>query len=67
MSKEINKKWEKDDLQFKPITNASLVCKDCRFRYEDVLVRGNTSHCDKFEWKPLDVLNGGDCEAYKQE
>ena len=64
---EIAKKWKDEKLQFERITNENLKCKDCKFRYEDILIFGNTSKCAKFEWKPLDVLNGGDCEAYEQE
>ena len=51
----------------KRITNDDLVCKDCAFKYDDVIKLGNTSICEKFDVKPAKVLLGGDCIEYDKE
>ena len=51
-----------DEPQFEPVTNAGLVCKNCRFRLDGtgVLV------CRKYDMKPVVVLNGGECPKFKK-
>lgn len=49
------------------ITNADLVCADCRFVLPDNKVFGNTSRCKKFRSKPNTVLTGGNCDEYQSK
>lgn len=49
------------------ITNANLVCKDCKKRFDDTERFGNTSKCEAFISKPNSVLKGGNCDEYIHE
>lgn len=58
-------KWEAEELSVEPVTNASLVCSDCDFKYDDDGNPANVSKCVIFPTiKPLNVLNGGDCSEH---
>lgn len=51
-----------------PITNDTLVCKDCVQRYDDSIIFGNVSKCEAFPVrKPNCVLLGGKCAEYVKE
>lgn len=51
-----------------PITNDTLVCKDCVQRYDDSIIFGNVSKCEAFPvCKPNCVLLGGKCAEYVKE
>lgn len=63
----IDKKFQKDKLKFDLITNDDLVCKDCRNRFKDEVIPGNTSKCTKYKIKPDEVLDGGKCIKYEKE
>lgn len=63
----IYEKFQNDKLSFERITNDDLVCKDCRNRFKDEEMPCNTSKCAKFEVKPDEVLDGGDCTEYDKE
>lgn len=63
----IDKKFKKDKLSFELITNNDLVCKDCRYRFKDEEMPSNTSKCVKYEIKPDEVLDGGECIKYDKE
>ena len=52
---------------FGRVTNDNLKCADCKFRFEDSKVYGNTSKCEKFKDKPNEVLLGGSCNEYRKE
>ena len=52
-----------EEVHFKPMTNDGLICADCRFRIPD----GGVLRCHKYDTKPAEVLNGGDCKKYKAE
>lgn len=64
---EIAKKWKDEKQQFVRITNDDLKCKDCIYRMHDDVIIGNTSKCHRYTTKPIDVLNGGNCELYEKE
>lgn len=58
-------RWEDEELSVKPVTNEDLVCKDCDFRYDCDGNPANVSKCVIFPTiKPVDVLNGGDCNEH---
>lgn len=63
----LDEKFKKDDLKFGLITNDDLVCKDCKNKYEDKDMPCNTSKCVKFEIKPDEVLDGGECIEYDRK
>lgn len=63
----IYEKFQNDKLSFERITNDDLVCRDCRNRFKDEEMPCNTSKCAKFEVKPDEVLDGGDCTEYDKE
>ena len=48
------------------ITNKELVCKDCKHKYDDSKVLGNTSRCEMYESKPNKVLLGGNCDEFER-
>ncbi len=51
-----------------PITNDTLVCKDCVQRYDDSIIFGNVSKCEAFPvCKSNCVLLGGKCAEYVKE
>lgn len=63
----IDEKFQKDKLSFDLVTNDYLICKDCRNRFEDQGMPCNTSKCAKYEVKPDEVLDGGECIEYEKE
>lgn len=63
----LDEKFKKDELSFGLITNDDLVCKDCKNKYEDKSMPCNTSKCVKFEIKPDEVLDGGECIEYDRK
>lgn len=63
----LDEKFKKDKLKFNQIKNENLVCKDCKKRYDDKLIPGNTSKCEVYHRKLLTVLNGGDCDEYESQ
>lgn len=63
----IDKKFQKDELSFVLVTNDDLVCKDCRHRFEDKGIPSNTSKCAKYERKPNEVFDRGECIKYDKE
>ena len=65
---EYKSKIEADDLQFHRITNADLVCRDCKFRFDDSVIFGNTSRCLVYTpQKPGSVLVGKSCPYYRNK
>ena len=65
--KDLKKRIVSEQQCMKRITNNDLVCNDCAFRYDDTVKLGNTSVCEKFDVKPVEVLLGGDCIEYEKE
>ena len=63
----IDEKFQKDKLSFELVTNDDLVCKDCRNRFNDEDMPCNTSRCAKYEVKPDEVLDGGECNEYEKD
>lgn len=63
----IDEKFKNDELHFELVKNDDLVCKDCKNRYPDDIMPCNTSKCAKFEMKPDEVLDGGECDEYTRE
>ena len=51
------------EVVFESMTNNGLKCADCRFKIPD----GGVLQCHKFDRKPIEVINGGDCAKYKPE
>lgn len=65
--KEMKKRIVSEQRCMKRITNNDLVCKDCKFAYDDTIKLGNTSECEKYDLKPNEVLLGGDCIEKEEE
>lgn len=63
----LDEKFKKDKLNFEPIKNINLICKDCKKRYDDTELPCNTSKCEAFKMKPLEIFDGGDCIEYEKE
>ncbi len=54
-----------DELHLIRITNEDLQCKDCKHKYYDTVIFGNTSKCEMYEIKPNGILlNKKKCEHY---
>ena len=69
MSKRLNpmdEKFQKDKLCFKRITNEDLKCKDCKYRFDDTVMIGNTCKRKQYDIKPATVIDGGDCDLYRK-
>lgn len=62
--KNIDKRYESEQKAFMRITNDSLKCKDCLYKYDDTTIYGNTSRCSIFNHKPDKVILGGECDKY---
>ena len=60
-------KFKNDELKFKQIKNEDLICKNCKKRYDDTNMPCNTSKCEAFNMKPIEVFDGGDCIEYENE
>ena len=58
-SEEIEKSVEKE-MFMEPITNEAFVCVNCRFS-----TNGSVLECHKYDMKPVNVLNGGNCPKFK--
>lgn len=63
MSK-IDEKFKNDEMKFNVIKNENLVCKDCYWKKDDKLVPANVCRCNAYNIKPMEVLNGGECDKY---
>lgn len=48
------------------VTNQDIVCRDCRFKYDDSIKWGNTSTCKKYKIKPNQVILGKACDKYEK-
>lgn len=48
-------------------TNDDLICKNCLFRMDDAIIFGNTSKCERYLAKPVEVLIGGGCPYFAKE
>ena len=57
----------KSEQTMRRITNDNLICKNCLLRKDDTVIFGNTSRCEQFPAKPVEVLIGGGCEFYIKE
>lgn len=57
----------KSEQTMRRITNDSLICKNCLLRMNDTVIFGNTSRCEQFPAKPVEVLIGGGCEFFIKE
>ena len=53
----MNEKFTKDPLKMERITNNNLICRDCRFKFDDTEKPCNTSKCAKFSLLFLIILN----------
>ena len=63
----MNDKFTKDPLKMERITNNDLICRDCRFKFDDTEKPCNTSKCAKFNRiKPNEVLDGKYCLQYER-
>lgn len=61
----MNRKFENDKLKFELIRNADLVCKDCRYKFDDTNMPCNVSKCRIYMEKPSTVIDGGNCDSYE--
>ena len=57
----LEKKWEKEGLPLKPLTNGKLICGTCANQIE-----GRAVDCKMYHTKPLSVLKGGACYDWKK-
>lgn len=64
---EFQKRIESEQTCMRRITNDDLVCKDCKFKYDDAVILGNTSKCAIYESKPNKVILGKECDEYMKE
>ena len=53
--------WKLDPKPFQPVKNENLTCNTCKFKTRQ------TANCEKYEVKPVSVLKGGACYAYKKK
>lgn len=71
MEQKLRDRIKSEAMAAMPIRNADLICKDCLFRYDDSEIPGNTGKCDVYpeypDYKPNEVIKGGDCEYYERE
>lgn len=62
MKSEKEKRYDKEEELFEPVTIKNLVCKDCMHAYDNPQL---VSKCEKYpDIKPAKVLYGKDCEKY---
>lgn len=67
---ELKERIESEARSVMRISNDQLVCKDCKFRWDDSEIFGNTSQCGKFPnySKPVGVVfHGENCPEYQKE
>lgn len=57
----------KSEQTMRRITNDDLICKNCLLRMDDTVVFGNTSRCERYSVKPVEVLIGGGCSYFSKE
>lgn len=56
-----------EELKMEHITNDDLVCKDCRYKFNDKEMVSDTLKCYKFKFrKPKDILDGKYCLQYEK-
>lgn len=69
MDKKLKERVESEQRAMRPITNADLICRDCKYMRSDVVIRGNVSFCDAYgdQFKPNSVFTRGVCPRYKKE
>lgn len=48
------------------ISNDDMVCKDCKHKLDDSVMRGNASKCKRFDIKPVRVFLGGNCLEHER-
>ena len=53
-------KWEKEHNPLQPVKNENLFCNSCKNKTNMVV------SCKVYETKPVSVLKGGVCNAYKK-
>ncbi len=63
----LDEKFKKDELKFVQIKNEDLVCKNCRKKFDDIDMPCNTSKCEAYRIKPIEVLDGGMCFEYESQ
>lgn len=66
-NKKFEERIESESMAIGCITNDRLVCKDCIYRFDDSIKRGNTTRCGAYLSKPDKVLLGKDCDKYRKE
>lgn len=49
------------------ITNADLVCRDCKHRYDDTEIFGNVDRCEIYDGKPSSARLRKSCDYYEKE
>jgi len=64
--KDLKARIESEARSITRITNSMLQCKDCKFRFDDSEVFGNTSQCEEYPLKPSRVFKGEDCPKYQK-
>lgn len=64
---ELERKWEDEKVTAKRVTNDSLICKNCIYRFDDSKFFGNTTKCEAYERKPNEVFTKKMCEKYQKE
>ena len=63
----LKEKWKNDKLGFERISNEKLDCRNCKFKFDDSEMFGNTSKCEVFTLKPIAVIKGGKCSVKEKE
>lgn len=61
------KRYESEQRAIFRVTNNDLVCKDCKYCYDDSIRYGNTSVCGIYNAKPNKVLLGGKCTEFTKK
>ena len=56
----LSEKWENDKNPLQPVKNENLTCRTCKHKIPD-----RTVDCKFYNVKPVSVLKGGVCYAYK--
>lgn len=65
-NKEMKKRIVSEQQGMKRITNDNLICKNCKYKFDDTVKLGNTSTCQMFNVKPNEVLLGKDCIEFEK-
>ena len=61
----LDEKCKNDVLKFNPIKNKDLVCRECAKAFDDTDNPGNVSKCQAFNFKPIRVIDGGECFEFQ--